>query len=183
MVAFWFHVFPCTLCLNLSCMLHIVCTTEFIYWIVSSNKFSLLTYLILFHWWFKQSEHGNTWNQKATITICYINFIKYFLLYIYCYIKSSYWKNTELTILACLLDIRQIFFPGFLESSLFWTSWFEWLSWRCSQQGADRVPLRAAGCGELGKGVWAGRHPRGLHKDHRHSSLARGDSQWKEPAG
>ncbi len=79
----------------------------------------------------------------------------------------SYWRKKE----------------NFLEWSLFWTSWFEWLSWWCSQQGADRVPLWAAGCRELGKGVWAGRLPGGLHKDHSHPSLAHGDSQREEPGG
>ncbi len=78
MVAFWFHVFPCTLWLNLLSsvvknlicifyvshlvilliIMYVVCRTEFIYWIVSSNKdqpshvfsiISLYYYILLYY--------------------------------------------------------------------------------------------------------------------------------------
>ncbi len=81
MVAFWFHVFPCTLWLNLFSsvvknlicifyvshlvilliVMYVVCRTEFIYWIVSSNKdqpshvFSIISiyyYILLYYYYY-----------------------------------------------------------------------------------------------------------------------------------
>ena len=37
-----------------------------------------------------------------------------------------------------------------------------------SEQGADGIPLGAAGGGELGQGVWQGRLPRDLHQHNCH---------------